>query len=91
MICSLQARHSQPACCLPPLLPSLRPGTRFLRIAKSPAAPPAAFAYRVTGAGLEAVAGVEPPAHMLRAGSVAHQAIANEVPYEQSNPDFAFS
>lgn len=64
------------------------PGTRFVRIAKSPAAPNAAFAYRVTGAGLELVEDVEAPAALAAAaaggGSVVHARIANEVPYEQA-------
>lgn len=58
-------------------------GSRFLRIAKSPAAPNAAFAYRVTGAGLEVLPDVEPPAQLLQPGSVVHGAIANDVPFEQ--------
>lgn len=59
-------------------------GTRFLRIGKSPAAPNAAWAYRVTGAGLEVLPGVEAPAALGGGGgSVVHQAIANEVSYEQ--------
>ncbi|KAL4420437.1 hypothetical protein ABPG75_010093 [Micractinium tetrahymenae] len=57
-------------------------GNRFVRIAKSPAAPNAAFAYRVTGAGLELLPDVVPPPQLLQPGSVVHGAIANEVPYE---------
>ncbi|KAL4424690.1 hypothetical protein ABPG77_004497 [Micractinium sp. CCAP 211/92] len=58
-------------------------GNRFVRIAKSPAAPNAAFAYRVTGAGLELLPEVEPPPQLLQPGSVVHGTIANDVPYEQ--------
>ncbi|KAI3430763.1 hypothetical protein D9Q98_009175 [Chlorella vulgaris] len=58
-------------------------GTRFVRIAKSPAAPIAAFAYVVTGSGLELLDGLEAPPEMLQQGSVTHMAIANEQPYEQ--------
>ncbi len=64
-------------------LPCLPAGNRFVRIAKSPAAPNAAFAYRVTGAGLELLPEVEPPPQLLQPGSVVHGAIANDVPYEQ--------
>lgn len=64
-------------------LPSPPAGSRFLRIAKSPAAPNAAFAYQVTGAGLEVLPDVEPPAQLLQPGSVVHGAIANDVPFEQ--------
>ncbi|GAB4819790.1 hypothetical protein N2152v2_006836 [Parachlorella kessleri] len=59
-------------------------GTRFLRIAKSPAAPAAAFAYAVTSAGLEILPGIEAPARLLAEGNVVDMAIANEVPYEQA-------
>lgn len=58
-------------------------GSRFVRIAKSPAAPNAAFAYRVTGSGLELLPDVEPPPQLLQPGSVVHGAIANEAPYAQ--------
>ena len=56
-----------------------------MRIGKSPAAPNSAWAYRVTGAGLEVQPEVAAPAGVLAAGggSVVHQAIANEVQYEQ--------
>lgn len=59
------------------------PGTRFIRIAKSPAAPAAAVPYAVTAAGLEVVPGVVAPPEMLVSGSVVDMAIANEVPYRQ--------
>jgi hypothetical protein len=65
------------------------PGVRFLRVAKSPAAPPAAVAYRVTGAGLEEMPDIAPPERMLRPGNVAGQAIANEVLYEQQEAAWA--
>lgn len=59
-------------------------GTRFLRIAKSPAAPATAFAYHVTTGGLEVRPGVEVPPELLAGGSVVEGPIANEVPYEQA-------
>lgn len=58
-------------------------GTRFVRIAKSPAAPAAAFAYAVTAGGLQLLEGVEAPPTLLAAGSVVDRPITNEVPYEQ--------
>lgn len=42
-----------------------------------------ALAYRVTGAGLEALPDVPPPPQLVQAGSVVQGPIANEAPYEQ--------
>ena len=68
---------------LPALATLPSAGQRFVRIGKSPAAPHAAWAYRVSGAGLEVQPEVAAPLGVAGGGSVVHQAIANEVQYEQ--------
>jgi hypothetical protein len=88
-LCALP--HSPPLinrCEINSKLLSAPAGTRFLRIAKSPAAAASGFAYHVTAAGLEVLPGVEVPPELLQAGSVAHEAIANEQAYEQQAPGF---
>ena len=71
-------------------------GTRFLKVAKSPAAPPTAFAYAVTEGGLEELPGVEPPPpqqhqhqqhqQQQQRGGVLGMHIANEMDYEAPPP-----
>ena len=52
----------------------------LLQVAKSPAAPMAAFAYRITGAGLELIDGHNVPEQAQ--SSVINMQVAHEIDYE---------
>ncbi|KAL0050684.1 hypothetical protein WJX82_005123 [Trebouxia sp. C0006] len=58
---------------------------RFIKVAKSPAAPMAAFAYTITEAGMELLEGHTVPAQVL--GSVINMHVAHEFNYEPQEMD----